>query len=130
MHHYMNISLGKNLLLNKDEVLNLHNLQRESFENPVSPFELNFLLRNETSKVNIMERINTDDFFKDYHHILEKLSEDERIVMQLSYDIYVYYGLTYKEIADFLGIERNKVASIKKRALKHVRNNSLLNKYR
>lgn len=77
-----------------------------------------------------MKKINTDDFFKDYRHVLDELSEEEKIVMQLSYDEYGYLGLTYGEIAYYLGIEKKKVANIKKRALKHIRKNTLLNKYR
>lgn len=116
--------------LSKDEIEKKYDLSYKKTEGSVSPFELKFLLRNETLNDDLMEKINTEDFFKDYRHVLDELSEEEKIVMQLSYDKYGYVGLTYGEIADYLGIERKEVANIKKRALKHVRKNTLLNKYR
>lgn len=105
-----------------------YNLSDKESEDPVSPFELNFLLRDKTLNEDLMEKLNTEEFFKDYRHALDELSEEEKIVMQLSYDIYGYMGLTYGEIADYLGIEKKKVASIKKKALNHIRKNELLNK--
>lgn len=128
-YEYKSLNL-ESFWLGKDEIEKKYNLSYKKPEDPVSPFELKFLLRNETLNNDLMEEINTEDFFKDYRHVLEGLSEEEKIVMQLSYDKYGYIGLTYGEIADYLGIEKKKVANIKKRALKHVRKSTLLNKYR
>ncbi len=121
--------IGENKVRTK-EILEKHSLSYEKQEYPVNPFELKFLMKNEISKDELMERINTNVFFEDYNCVLESLNEDEKIVMQLSYDNYGYLGLTYEEIANFLGIEKNKVASIKKRALRNVRKNTVLNQYR
>ena len=50
--------------------------------------------------------------------------------MQLSFDKEGNLGLTNNEISTYLGIEPNEIASIRRKAIKTLRKNKTLNRYR
>lgn len=93
------------------------------------PSKIAYLLRNESFNIDYLKDISSIEFLTDYKLALDALSNDERDVMQLSYDIDGNKGLTYQEISEYLGIEVTKVSSIKKRAIKKLRIDKKLIKY-
>lgn len=98
-------------------------------EEPEKPSKIFYSLRNEHFNIDYIKDISSEEFLVDYIKALEMLDEDERIVMQLSYDIYGCRGLTIKEIANYLGIKNSKVSSVKRRAIKKLSANEKLNSY-
>ncbi|MBP3635078.1 MAG: hypothetical protein J6J17_01285 [Bacilli bacterium] len=98
-------------------------------ETPESPATIVYMKRNVQYIEDYIKDISSKQFMYDYKNALDKLSEIERAVMQLSYDINGFRGLTYNEISEYLGLSKNDIANAKRRAIRKLRNNNKLNKY-
>ncbi len=98
-------------------------------EIPESPASIAYMKRNEQYIEDYTKGISSKQFMYDYKNALNKLSEIEKDVMHLSYDINGFQGLTYNEISEYLGVPKKDIANAKKRAIRKLRNNSKLNKY-
>lgn len=104
-------------------------LDFESKEEPEKPSKIYWQLKNEYYYINYIKHISSNQFLVDYTSALENLDDTAKIVMELSFDIDGYRGLTNAEIADYLGIDVKKVADIRKRSIKTLRKNAKLNSY-
>lgn len=95
-----------------------------------SPATIAYLNRNNHYDVDYIKDVSSDQFIDDYHNALDDLSNIEETVMQLSYDENGFSGLTYGEIAEYIGCEKKDIANIKRRALRKLKKNDRLNGYR
>lgn len=91
---------------------------KESVEKPSKIF---YRLKDEHIDIDYLEDIRLDEFRTDYNLALDNFSEEEKMVLILSYDLYGYRGLTIKEIADYLGTDIRKISNIKKRVIRTLR---------
>lgn len=105
------------------------NFNYDNNEELQKPSKIFYQIRNDSYEVDYTKDISSAEFMKEYSNILEKLDETAKLVMQLSFDINGNHGLTYAEIADYLGIEINKVANAKKRAIRTLKKDLKLKKY-
>lgn len=112
--------------LNKDLNLLFNTETKEEVE---KPSQIYYRLRNECYGTNYIKTISSNEFMVDYNMALENLNDVEKIVMQLSFDINGYRGLTNAEIADYLGTDKDKISIIRRRAIKVLRKNAKLNTY-
>ncbi len=96
---------------------------------PESPATISYIKRNDQYIEDYIKDVSSKQFMYDYRNALDKLSEIERTVMQLSCDINGFRGLTYNEISEYLGLSKNDIANAKRRAIGKLRNNNKLNKY-
>jgi len=99
---------------------------KEEIEKPSKIF---YRLKNNSYDVDYIKNISSEEFMRDYIHSLDNLDDVARMVMQLSFDIEGNPGFTNSEIADYLGIEINKVSDIKRKAIKTLRKDIKLNAY-
>jgi len=97
------------------------NFNCDNNEEPEKPTKIFYRTRNNAYNVDYIKNISAIEFMKDYNESLEELDEVAKLVMQLSFDKDGNPGLTYNEIADYLGIEINNVANAKKRAIRKLR---------
>lgn len=123
---------GANGLLREDgEELELF-FNRDYYENKekvTKPSGIFYYLRNEPYSIDYIKNISSDKFMKDYEKALNDLDEMERSVMKISYDKEGYRGLTNSEIGQYLGIDKNKVSNIRRKAIKILRKNENLHTY-
>lgn len=98
-------------------------------ETPESPATIVYMQRNDQYIEDYIKNISSKQFMYDYNNALDKLSEIERFVMQLSYDINGFQGFTHNEIAEYLGLSKSDITNAKRRAIRKLRNNNKLNKY-
>lgn len=101
----------------------------ENQEEPEKPSQIYYRLRNESCEVNYIENTSYDEFMLDYQQTLEKLDEDARTVVQLTFDEYGYRGLTNREIAEYLGVDTEKVSTIRRRGIRALRRNYQLRRH-
>lgn len=101
----------------------------ENEEELEKPSKIFYQLKDESYDVDYIKGVSSDEFMKDYNRALENLDDVARIVMKLPFDINGNVGLTYAEIADYLGIDLKKVSNIKRRAIKTLRKDLKLNTY-
>lgn len=99
---------------------------KEEYEKPSKIF---YQLKDECYEVDYIQGISSDEFMRCYNQSLEELDEESRLVMQMAFDISGYPGLTYVEMAEYLGINPRRISTIKKRAIKTLRNDIKLNRY-
>lgn len=99
-------------------------------EIPESPATILYMKRNDLCDVDYVKDISSKQFICDYNEALNKLSKVERKVMQLSYDVEGFRGLTYAEISKCLGLKENDIENVKRRALRKLKNDDKLNKYK
>lgn len=99
---------------------------KEELEKPAKIF---YLLKNDSYDVDYIKNISSDEFIKDYTCSLDSLDDVARMVMQMSFDIEGNRGLADAEIADYLGIESRKISNIRRKAIRALRKNMILNTY-
>lgn len=104
----------------------LSNYEKETIE---KPSKIYYRLKDEYYDVDYTKNTSSLEFMKDYKIALKNLNDEEREVMQMSYDINGFSGLTYAEIAEYLGTNKKEVSNIKRRAIKKLRKNIIFNKY-
>lgn len=104
-------------------------LDCEGNEEIEKPSKIYYRLKDETYDESYIENISSDEFMFDYKKALENLDDTAKTVMELSFDISGYRGLTSTEIADYLGIDVKKVSNIRKKAIKTLRKDAKLNSY-
>lgn len=100
---------------------------KEELEKPSKIF---YQLKDEFYDVDYIKNVSSDEFMYDYSQSLNSLDDIAKMVMQMSFDIEGNRGLTNAEIADYLGIDLNKVSNIRRRAIKTLRKDIKLNTYR
>ncbi len=105
------------------------NFEYDDKETPESPATIVYMQRNDQYIEDYIKNISAKQFMYDYNNALDKLSEIERFVMQLSYDINGFQGFTHNEIAEYLGLSKSDITNAKRRAIRKLRNNNKLNKY-
>ena len=76
-------------------------------------------------KLSLEDEVISNIFFDTYYKVLDSLTDEEKQVMIMSYDINGYNLLSSKEIASKLGLSTNKVRGIKTRALNKIRKSEL-----
>lgn len=99
-------------------------------ENAEKPSKIFYRLKNEYYDVDYIRNISSLEFMNDYNQALDNLDDVSRIVMQLSFDIDGNRGFTSKEIGEYLGFNSKKVFNIRSRAIKTLRKDAKLNKYK
>ncbi len=109
----------------KDKYFNYED--KEEIEKPSKIF---YKLKDKLLDVHYIEQMSSNEFMNDYYDAIQHLEEIDREVMQLSFDIYGYRGgLTDAEIADYIGIDSNKISNIRKRSIRTLRKNKKLLSY-
>lgn len=98
-------------------------------EIPVSPATILYMKRNDQYIEDYVREVSSEQFIYDYNDALDKLSRIERRVMQLSYDINGFQGLTCNEISEYLGLGKSEIINVRRRAIRKLKNNDKLNKY-
>lgn len=93
------------------------------------PSKIHYQLRNECYSIDYIKNISSAEFMNDYSIALECLDDLSKTVMKLTFDSSGYRGLTDTEIADYLGIDQQKVSGIRKKAIKVLRKDINLSKY-
>lgn len=93
------------------------------------PSKIYYRLKNESFYVDYIKNISSDEFLRDYKLALNTLTEDEKSVMQMSFDIDGERGMTSMEIAEYLGLNAKKVDNIRSSAYKKLKKNKKLNNY-
>ncbi len=101
----------------------------ENIEESQKPSKIFHHLRNETDEFNYVNQVSSNEFMKDYNQVLSTLDDDSRMIMQLSFDQNGYRGLTSREIADYLGIDCERVSNIRRKAIKTLRKDPVLQGY-
>ena len=76
-------------------------------------------------KLSVEEEVEVKDFFNTYYNVLSTLSDEEKQVISLCYDVNGYVLFNNKEIADKLNMSSNKVRGIKTRSLNKIRESEL-----
>lgn len=126
-----------------DIVTSIQNIDTFTFEKEMDTIFSNFGIKEEIEKTtkifyrlkekeiyyDYLKNISSIEFLSEYKKALSELNNDEEIVMQLSYDINGYKGLTYAEIGDYLGYSIKEVSNIKRNAIKKLRRNINLKRY-
>lgn len=117
------------LLENNDKKIDLE-FNYDNKEELEKPSKIYYRIKNEPYNVDYTKNVSSNNFLKDYMEALQFLEEDEKMIMQLSFDKEGNLGLTNNEISDYLGIEPNEIVSIRRKAIKTLRKNKTLNRYR
>lgn len=117
------------LLENNDKKIDLE-FDYDNKEELEKPSKIYYRIKNESYNVDYTKNVSSNNFLKDYMEALQFLEEDEKMIMQLSFDKEGNLGLTNNEISDYLGIEPNEIVSIRRKAIKTLRKNKTLNRYR
>lgn len=117
------------LLENNDKKIDLE-FNYDNKEELEKPSKIYYRIKNESYNVDYTKNVSSNNFLKDYMEALQFLEEDEKMIMQLSFDKEGNLGLTNNEISDYLGIESNEIVSIRRKAIKTLRKNKTLNRYR
>lgn len=117
------------LLENNDKKIDLE-FNYDNKEELEKPSKIYYRIKNESYNVDYTKNVSSNNFLKDYMEALQFLEEDEKMIMQLSFDKEGNLGLTNNEISDYLGIEPNEIVSIRRKAIKTLRKNKTLNRYR
>lgn len=117
------------LLENNDKKIDLE-FDYDNKEELEKPSKIYYRIKNESYNVDYTKNVSSNNFLKDYMEALQFLEEDEKMIMQLSFDKEGNLGLTNNEISDYLGIEPNEIVSIRRKAIKTLRKNKTLNSYR
>ena len=117
--------LEKDMYFNKVDKYN-----KNDIEVPTKPGTVNYMLANTPYYENFNEGVSNDEFIKDYNDVINKLPFYEKEVFRLSYDNEGYPGLTYSEISEYLGISNNDVRNAKRRVIRKLRNNDIINSYK
>lgn len=117
------------LLGNNDKKIDLE-FNYDNKEELEKPSKIYYRTRNEAYNADYTKNVSSNNFLKDYIEALHYLEEDEKMIMQLSFDKEGNLGLTNNEISDYLGIEPNEIESIRRKAIKTLRKNKTLNSYR
>ena len=99
-------------------------------EETYKPSSVYYMTKDTPYYEDYTEDISNEEFMKDYAEALQKLPEDERMVMSLAYDKDGYPGLTHSEISDYLGISVSDISNIKRRAKKKLKSDKRIIKYR
>ncbi len=76
-------------------------------------------------KLSLEDEVISNIFFDTYYKVLNSLTDEEKQVMIMSYDVNGYSLLSNQEIATKLGLSTNKVRGIKTRALNKIRKSEL-----
>ena len=87
-------------------------------DTPEKPSIIYHRLRNEGYDVNYIKDISSEEFIEVYKEALDDLDDLEREVMKLVFDSNGNRVLTYSEISDYLGVEKNKIVNAKRRAIR------------
>lgn len=93
------------------------------YETPEKTSDVNYRLRNESYEVDYISKVSSDEFMKIYNRVINSLSELERMVMSLVFDINGYQILDDDEIGEIIGISEEKVTVVKEKALRKLRRN-------
>lgn len=109
------------------------NIDELSFYNyeeiPVKPSKIYYQTKDESYDIDYIKNISNEEFIKDYNSVLDSLDDISKMVMNLSFDINGYSGLTHKEIADYLGIDVKDVHNIKRIVIRKLRKNEMIRKH-
>ncbi len=100
-----------------------------NIEEPQKPSKIFHYLKNQWDEFNYVGQVSSNEFMKDYNQVLSTLDDDSKIIMQLSFDQNGYRGLAIREIADYLGIDCDRVSNIRRKAIKTLRKEPVLNSY-
>ncbi len=76
-------------------------------------------------KLSLEDEVISNIFFDTYYKVLDSLTDEEKQVMIMSYDVNGYSLLSNQEIATKLGLSTNRVRGIKTRALNKIRKSEL-----
>ena len=99
-------------------------------EEVYKPTSIHYMIKDTPYSIDYTKEASSEEFMQDYLEALDNLEEDEARVMRLSYDKNGNPGLTYTEISNFYGFEKQKVNSLKRKARKKLMSDERINKYR
>ena len=97
-------------------------------DTPEKPSKIYYRLRNE-SYDDYTRNISSDEFYSAYKEVLKELDETAKQVMQLAFDSNGNRILTFAEIGECLGIDKNKVSNAKRRAIRKLRKDERINRF-
>ena len=99
-------------------------------EIPYKPSHIYEMIKEEYIEPDYTKKVSSEEFMADYTKSLQALSNDEDLVMSLSYDTNGNKGLTSGEISNILGVSKSKILRLKRSAIKKLRTSHIINKYR
>lgn len=99
-------------------------------DTPEKPSRIYHRLRNESYDIDYIKDTSSEEFTKVYKEALEDLGDLEREVMKLVFDANGNRVLTYSEISDYLGIEKNKIVNAKRRAIRKLKKDERILMYK
>lgn len=73
--------------------------------------------------------ISSEQFMIEYNNIINSLDSLDKDVMHLVFDSYGNRCMSFKEIADYLGIEENRVSNIKRKVMRKLKRNIKICEY-
>lgn len=113
------------------EMLNFNELELniETKEEIEKPSKIYYQIKDQTYNEEFDKALSSEEFMRDYHNIINDLDELDRDVMNLIYDINGNRCMTFKEIADYIGIEEKRVSNIKRKVMKKLKRNKIINQH-
>lgn len=103
---------------------NAASLRQSSLDAPFEEGESNSLLDvidNPDAESSDSNLVNQDSLATELHRLLSILTEREREIIKLSFGIGCEYSQSFEDIADNLGLTRERIRQIKENALKKLR---------